>query len=100
MYKHLGTIFRFLKTISNFALLTAFIVLFFNWLLSIGLFVLVILLRFLYIYFNAKARRKRLAERYKSPEGIAELKRDGLTDEQIKTMQKVAEEDAKKGIFS
>ncbi len=40
-----------------------------------------------------------VAKQYKTPEGIAELKRQGLSDEEIEALQELADENAEKGIF-
>lgn len=42
---------------------------------------------------------KILAEKYKTPEKIAELKKMGFRDEAIQALRKIAQEDANKGIF-
>ena len=46
-----------------------------------------------------KKSAAKLADKYRTPEGIAELKQKGFSDEMIEAMQKMAEEDAERGVF-
>jgi len=112
MYDYYRSLPGYLSMIANISLIIAIIFLFFNWHISIFLFGFTIILWFLsrslhnrynnmnsYLKTGLKKSAAILAERYKSPEGIAELKRKGFTDEEINIMQETAEEDAKKGVF-
>jgi len=97
--------------VANISLVAGIVMLFLKWHISIPLFGVAVILWF--IARNAHKKRaitsllvtglnksaKTLAKKYKSPEGIAELKKKGFSDESIRSLQKSAEEDAKRGIF-
>ena len=85
--------------------------LFFHWHVSIPLFITTVVLWFIARNAHKKTvfavsmmaglneSAKILAEKYKTPEKIAELKKMGFRDEAIQALQKIAQKDAKKGIF-
>jgi len=102
----------YLSMIGNISLVTGVVMLFFKWRVSIFLFAITVILWFIARNIHKKKvigsllinglnkSVEKVAEKYKSPEGVAELKRRGLSDKEIRMLQKLAEEDAKKGIFS
>lgn len=97
---------KYITAFANILLLLGLVLLFIDWRISILCFALTITL-----WSWSKALFKKnlqdalknsaavVAAKYASPEGIAEMKAKGFTDEMIKALQDAAAEDAKKGIF-
>ena len=111
MHNYHKSLAGYLSMIANISLIGGVVMLFFRWHISIFLFAVTVILWFTSRHLHKKRAlaslfmtglnksAKRVARKYKSPEGIAELKRKGFTHKQIQVLQKLAEEDAKKGVF-
>jgi len=110
-YNYYKSLPGYLSLTANVTLVAGVVMLFFDWHVSIPLFIATVVLWF--IARNAHKKRvftastmaglnesaKILAEKYKTPEKIAELKKMGFGNEAIQALRKIAQEDAKKGIF-
>ena len=113
MYDYYKSTAGYLSAIANILLVIGIILLFFNPKLGFILILCTVILWIASARRHKKARRSvdngiatgfiesaaRLSEKYKSPEGIAELKSKGFTDNEIKALQDTAEEDSEMGVF-
>ncbi len=113
MYDYYKSFPGYLSMVANILLVGGIIILFIKWQIAIIFFFLTLSLWIMSSYLHKKKMRlivsemstgfKKtsavLKEKLKDPKETAKLKAKGLSDDEIETMQKLAEEGAEKGLY-